>query len=282
MEKQFTFNIKGRPWQIQANTPMVMGILNITPDSFYDASRITSVDEALKKAELMLKEGADILDIGGMSTRPNCDIINDKEEIARIVPCIAAIRKNFPQAILSIDTFRTSVAKAAADAGADIINDVTGGGEPNDESLWKLAAEYNMPYILMHLKGELYTMQNNPQYENVTLEVANYFQEKLNRLQSLGLKDIILDLGFGFGKTVAHNYELMKNLQAFATFNLPILVAISRKSMIYKPLEITPQETLPATTALHLYALEKGANLLRVHDVQAAKQAISLHKHLNS
>ena len=278
MKKNFTFNIKGRIWQIQSEQPLVMGILNITPDSFYAASRLSSIDEALEKARLMLEEGADILDIGGMSTRPNCAVITPEEEALRIAPIVAALRKEFPTAILSIDTFRTLVAQTAADMGADIINDVTGGGEPNDKSLWAIAKKYEMPYILMHLKGNLYGMQDNPQYKNVTLEVTDYFQQKLNELYDFGIKDIILDLGFGFAKTIDHNYELMKNLGAFDLFDLPQLVAISRKSMIYKPLALTPEETLPATTALHLYALQKGANILRVHDVKAAKQAISLHK----
>lgn len=274
-----TFCCRHRLWQISPEEPAIMAILNVTPDSFFAESRITNADGLLQRAEKMLMQGAKILDIGAVSTRPDATQVTESEELSRLIEPLTRLRLAFPDALISVDTFRARVAEEAAEIGADIINDVTGGSEPN---IWAVAARYRLPYILTHLKGELNTMQNNPQYDNVILEVSDYFSQKIQLLRANNLHDVIIDLGFGFGKTIAHNYTLLRQLPAFALHDLPILVGISRKSMIYRPLQITAAESLPATTALHLYALQQGANILRAHDVAEAQQAVALWHLLKS
>lgn len=256
-----------------------MGILNLTPDSFYSGSRYmgvdTGVNTALRQAETMLHDGATILDIGGVSTRPNASTVSASEELDRVLPAIAAIKRRFDAAIVSIDTFRAEVAHAAVQEGASIVNDVSGGRF--DADLWRTVGALNVPYVLMHSIADPQTMQNNPQYEDVLLSVMDYFFQTLPLLRESGIKDIIVDMGYGFGKTTAHNFELLKHQADFSILGLPILTGISRKSMIYKTLSITPETALPATAALHLYALQQGAAILRAHDVKEAVQVIQLY-----
>ncbi len=257
---------------LSATRPLVMGILNLTPDSFYAESRLKTQEEALKKAEKMLSEGADILDIGGVSTRPHAPFVSEKEEIQRLIEPLKAIAKAFPQALISVDTFRAAVARQAAEAGAHILNDVTGG----NAELWKVAADYHLTYVLTHLRGELATMQENTEYTDICTEVYDYFRQKIDQLAQMGVYDIVLDIGLGFSKTAAQGYQLLRQLRSFAHLNCPILIGLSRKSMIYRPLQISAEQSLPATTALHLYALQQGAQILRAHDIREARQAIEL------
>lgn len=261
---------------ISLQNPIVMGILNSTPDSFYEGSRInTHSDKSiLEKASQMLEEGATILDIGGYSTRPNAEDISMEEEINRIVFPIQHIKKEFPNAIISIDTFRSEVALRAVEAGADIINDVSGGNL--DEKMFQTVANLKVPYILMHMKGTPQTMKTLTHYENISTEIMTYFQERITTLKSLGAEEIILDLGFGFAKTIDQNYFLLKNLALFQNLELPILVGISRKSMIYKRLNIPVSEALNGTTILNVVVIQNGAKILRVHEVKPAIEAIKL------
>jgi dihydropteroate synthase len=259
------------------DVPQVMGILNVTPDSFYAASRVAP-EQLLAQAEKMLCEGASILDIGGMSTRPGAAAVSETEELSRTINAVESIKKRFPAAIISIDTYRSRVAQEAVAAGASIVNDVSGGR--HDALLLPTVAALGTPYILMHSIGDSVTMQQNPEYDDVTKSVLAFFILKIKELQALGIQNIVLDVGFGFGKTVADNYELLKNLEQFTALGLPLLVGISRKSMIYKYLQINPDEALPATSALHLFALQQGARLLRTHDVAEAMQTIELYKML--
>ncbi len=259
---------------IDLSIPKVMGILNITPDSFYDGGRYNTVDTALVHAEKLLAEGADILDIGAYSSRPGAADITPSDEIARILPIIQAIVKRFPDSILSVDTFRAEVARAAVEAGACIINDISGG--TLDEQLFATIAELQVPYILMHMRGTPNTMQRLTDYEDVVKEISLFFGQKIALLHEMGVRDIILDPGFGFAKTLAQNYELLRRLDELHVFGLPILGAVSRKSMIYKKLGIEPGEALNGTTVLNTVLLTKGVQLLRVHDVKAAKEAIAL------
>ena len=260
---------------IDLTTPLVMGILNITPDSFYDGGRFDSLDKAVAHTAEMLAEGASIIDIGACSTRPGADEITADEELKRLIPIITEIRKSFPSAILSVDTFRAVVAeKVVYTIGDCIINDISGG--TLDNHMFETVARLKVPYVLMHIQGTPQTMQKNPTYENVTKEVIKHLSEGVFRLHEMGVCDVIIDPGFGFGKTVEHNYELLNNLEYFSIFDLPILVGISRKSMINKVLHITPDEALNGTTVLNTIALMKGANLLRVHDVKEAVEAVKL------
>ena len=253
---------------LDLSTPVIMGILNITPDSFYDGGQITGVDSALRLAESMLIEGALILDIGGQSTRPGAKSINSTEEWKRIGPSLISIKKHFPDAIISIDTFHSEVAKNAVEEGASIINDISAGDF--DNKMFSFVLNSQTPFIMMHMKGSPENMQENPQYENVVSEVLNYFINKVSHLKMMGLNDIIIDPGFGFGKTIENNYSLLKNLSLFQILECPILTGISRKSMITKTLNITPAEALNGTTALNTIALLNGASILRVHDVAEA------------
>jgi dihydropteroate synthase len=272
LNRKITLNLKGE--LLDLSRPCIMGILNLTPDSFYSNSRVSSVDLALERAETCIKEGATFIDIGAYSSRPGADDVSTGEELKRLIPVVEAISRRFPEAKLSIDTFRAKVARESIEAGAHVINDISGG--ELDEQMFETAASLQVPYILMHMKGNPQTMQQDPVYHNVSLDVVDYFEKKINVLKKLGVKDIILDPGFGFAKTVDHNYELLNHLQNLDIFGLPVLAGFSRKSMIYKFLGITPQEALNGTTVLNTLALQKGAGILRVHDVKAASECIAL------
>jgi dihydropteroate synthase len=254
-----------------------MGILNVTPDSFSDGGKHNTVAGALAHAEALLAQGASILDIGGYSSRPGAVDISPEEEMGRVLPVIQAIRREFPDALMSIDTFRTKVASAALDEGVHILNDITAGG---DVGMFALAARHRAPMILMHMQGTPQTMQVSPNYGEVVAEVSAILQQRVADARQQGVTDLLLDPGFGFGKTLAHNYDLFRALPHFASLQLPLVVGISRKSMIWKLVGATPHEVGDLTTALHLKALEAGASVLRVHDVASAARAIQLHKAL--
>ncbi|WP_242692123.1 dihydropteroate synthase [Aridibaculum aurantiacum] len=251
-----------------------MGILNVTPDSFYSGSRHQHEETVVQKAEQMLADGATIIDIGGQSTRPGAEYLPASEEAARVLPAIEAVSKALPQAFISIDTFYAAVAKQAAEAGACIVNDISSGSL--DSTMVDTVANLNVPYIIMHMQGTPQTMQQNPIYENVTLEVMDYLMGKAEECRLAGIKDIIIDLGFGFGKTIAHNFTLLKQLKVFEVLKKPILAGLSRKGTIYKTLSTTAEEALNGTTVLNTIALLNGASILRVHDVKEAAEAIKL------
>ena len=273
----FTLNCKGRLLVI--DKPLVMGIINATPDSFYGGSRFNGVDGIVAQAEKMLTDGADIIDIGGQSTRPGSELISAEEEIKRIIPAIKAIAEKFPASFVSIDTFYSKVALAAVNAGACIVNDISAGSM--DNKMIETIAALKVPYILMHLKGTPQTMQQNAAYENVTSEVLDFFIFKTNELKKAGIPDVIIDPGFGFAKTIEHNFELLKNLSVFKMLHKPILVGVSRKSTIYKTLGINADEALNGTTVLNTIGLMNGAFILRVHDVKEAKEAVTLFSAMN-
>ena len=268
----FTLNCKGHLLTI--TEPIVMGILNITPDSFYENSRLNSADALLKKAEQMIKDGATILDVGGQSTRPNSERVSEEEELKRAIPAIETIHKNFPHQLVSVDTFYSRVAVEAVAAGASIVNDVSAG--TIDSDLLPAIAELNVPYVLMHMQGNPQTMQQAPEYKNVTLEVFDFLSFKIKQLHQLGIHDVIIDPGFGFGKTIEHNFCLLKELSFFNQLEKPLLVGLSRKATVYKTLQTTADKALNGTTVLHTIALMNGAAILRVHDVKEAKEAIQL------
>lgn len=268
-------NCKGRLFT--TDSPVVMGILNATPDSFYTGGSPSSPEALLQKAAVMLEEGAAILDIGGMSTRPGAALISATEEADRVLPAISLVREHYPESIISIDTYRATVARQAVEAGADIINDISAGSM--DPEMLPLAGLLSAPYILMHMQGTPADMQQNPLYEQVTAQVLDFFIERIALCRKAGIRDIILDPGFGFGKTVAHNYQLLKELHTLQVTGLPLLAGISRKSMIYKLLNINSAEALNGTSALHMLALQQGAALLRVHDVKEAAQCIALYQY---
>jgi len=260
---------------IDLSVPKVMGIINITPDSFYRGSRVTGEKEIISTAVRMTEEGADILDIGGYSSRPSAEDITAEEEGSRVLNAIRLIRKELPGAIVSVDTFRAEIAKTAVNEyGADIINDISGGDA--DEKMFGLVTQLNIPYIMMHMKGNPRTMQENPEYDDVVADILKWFGSRIVKLQNAGVKDIIIDPGFGFGKTIKHNFEMLRRLGDFAIAGLPLLAGISRKSMIWKSLSITPSEALNGTSVLHAVALLNGADILRVHDVKEAVQAVKL------
>lgn len=269
-----TLNCRGR--LLNLDKPLVMGILNATPDSFYNKGRESSEQDLLQKAGEMLLQGARILDIGGMSSRPGAEEIPVEEESRRVIPLLRAIRTHYPDAFLSVDTYRAQVAEQAMQAGADIINDISGGEA--DESILQVAVRHQAPFICMHKKGMPKDMQTDPTYEELTLEVLSYFDKKLHQFREVGLHDVLLDVGFGFGKTLDHNYQLLRRLPVFSTLNQPLLVGLSRKSMICKVLHCTPEQALNGTTALHMLALQQGAHILRVHDVKEAVECILLHQ----
>lgn len=271
----FTLNCRGRI--LYAPTPIVMGILNVTPDSFYTQGRENSMQEHVDNAGKMLEQGAAIIDIGGMSTRPGAVAVTVSEEVDRVVPVIEAIRKQFEHAFISVDTFRAAVAKQAVNAGVDIVNDISAGNIDGD--MLATVAQLKVPYVAMHMQGTPETMQQNPQYENITEDVLTYFIEKINIMQALGIVDMVIDAGFGFGKTIAHNYELLKNMNALLLLGKPILVGVSRKSMAYKFLDINAEDALNATSVLHTLALQNGASILRVHDVVEAMQCIQIYNY---
>jgi dihydropteroate synthase len=251
-----------------------MGIINATPDSFYPGSRTNAIDDILFRAEKMINEGATILDIGGQSTRPKSEQIPAEDELKRVLPAVEAIHKNFPDQIISIDTFYSAVAKQAVYAGASIVNDVSAGSM--DPGLLSTVAGLKVPYVLMHMLGKPQSMQQNPEYKNVTLDVFDFLHFKIAELTRLGMHDIIVDVGFGFGKTSAHNFQLLRELSFFKQLNKPVMVGLSRKATIYKTLGVSPEEALNGTTVMHTLALLNGANILRVHDVKEAVQAIKL------
>jgi dihydropteroate synthase len=268
----FTLNCKGKLLVI--NQPIVMGIINTTPDSFYPGSRSGSIDEILFRAEKMIIDGASILDIGGQSTRPKSNQIPAEEEMERVLPAIEAIRRQFPEQVISVDTFYSKVAREAIGAGANIVNDVSAG--TMDEELLPTVAELKVPYVLMHMLGKPQSMQQNPEYKNVTLEVFDYLNFKIAELVKIGIHDIIVDVGFGFGKTSTHNFQLLRELSYFKQLGKPVMVGLSRKATIYKTLDIAPEQALNGTTVLHTIALLNGAGILRVHDVKEAVQAVKL------
>lgn len=253
-----------------------MGILNVTPDSFYDGGRYTGTNAILARAETMLQEGAGILDIGGYSSRPGATNISPAEEITRVIPNITAIRKAFPDCLISIDTFRASVAEAAINEGANIINDISGG--ELDAAMFSTAGRLKVPYILMHMRGTPQTMNGLTQYDDIILELVTYFEQKAAALQNCGVSDIIIDPGFGFAKTIEQNYEVLRRLDDLKILGLPILAGLSRKSMTYKLLEVPAAEALAGTITLNTIALMHGANILRVHDVKEAVQTVKLFK----
>ncbi len=268
----YTLNCKGRLLVIEK--PVVMGILNITPDSFYSGSRVQQQDELLQKAGQMLNEGAAILDIGGQSTRPGSKRLTAEEEMERVLPAVELLKATHTDCFISVDTFYSAVAKASVLAGADIINDISAGDM--DDKMLSTVAALNVPYIAMHMKGTPDNMQSNPVYENVTREVVDYFIKKIEQCRAAGIKDIVIDPGFGFGKTIEHNFQLLKSMEVFSMFKLPVLAGLSRKSTIWKTLGITPEEALNGTTVLNTIALQKGSAILRVHDVKEAVEAIKL------
>jgi dihydropteroate synthase len=260
--------------QISITTPVVMGIVNITPDSFYSNSRKQSIDDALQTTEKMLQDGATFIDIGGQSTRPNSEIISVDEELNRVIPAIEAIIKRFPQANISIDTYNAIVAQNAVAAGAMMVNDISGG--TIDENMFTTVAALNVPYICMHIKGTPQTMLQQTNYADVVTEVKDFFTEKIEQANQIGIKQMILDIGFGFAKTTEQNFELVKQLKEFTLLQKPILLGVSRKSSIYKTLGITAQEALNGTTVLNTIGILNGANILRVHDVKEAVEVVKL------
>lgn len=270
---QYSLNINGR--LLDLSEPQVMGILNVTPDSFYSGSRKQTEDEIESRVRQIIGEGASIIDIGAYSSRPNADDVSPSEEMERLRKGLSVIQRVAPNAIVSVDTFRADVAKMCVEEyGVGIVNDISGG--MLDKDMFATVAKLGIPYILMHMQGTPQNMQQNPHYDDVVKEVFMYFAEKVQRLRDLGVKDIILDPGYGFGKTVEHNYELMNHQEELLEFELPLLVGISRKSMIYKTLGITADEALNGTSVLNTISLLKGANILRVHDVATCVEVVNL------
>lgn len=259
---------------ISFNKPLVMGILNLTPDSFYDGGRYTNTKDIVAHVNNMLNDGADIIDIGAVTTKPNSVKVSVTEEMKRLEGHLKIIRKEFPEALLSIDTFHSEIARMAVDKGINIINDISGG--EFDKKMFKTISELKIPYIIMHIQGTPQTMQKNPTYNDVVTDLITFFNKKMNLLQELDVHDIIIDPGFGFGKSVEHNYELLNNLHLFSILNSPLLVGISRKSMICKVLDLPPDKALNGTVVLHTVALLNGANIIRVHDVKEAVETIKL------
>ncbi|MBA2561616.1 MAG: dihydropteroate synthase [Chitinophagaceae bacterium] len=268
----FTLNCRGK--LLMVDKPLVMGIINVTPDSFFAESRAQTNNTILLQAEKMISEGADIIDIGGQSTRPGSERISADDEVHRVLPAIEIIINKFPGTIISVDTYQSLVAKECINAGASIINDISAGNL--DNSMLATVASLQVPYICMHMKHTPETMQNNPVYENVTREVLDFFIEKTHECKVAGINDVIIDPGFGFAKTITHNFQLLKNLSAFKMLDKPILAGLSRKSTIYKTLGIPVKEALNGSTVLHTLALQNGANILRVHDVKEAREAVVL------
>ncbi len=265
---------------IDMDRPKIMGILNITPDSFYDGGSYKNESAIIAQTRKMLTEGATFIDIGAYSSRPGAAFVSETEELKRIAPVVSLLVETFPDILISIDTFRASVAEACVSKGASVINDISAGNM--DNTMIETVASLQVPYIMMHMQGTPQTMQKEPSYTNCVKEVFAFFSEKLEHFYSKKGIDAILDVGFGFGKTIAHNYELLNHLSFFQELGCPILTGISRKSMLYKPLEISPKEALNATTFAHVIALQQGTNIFRVHDVKEAKEAITLHELVSS
>ena len=270
-------NCKGQ--LIDLSIPKVMGILNVTPNSFFDGGKYKNEEEIIAQAGKMLSEGATFIDIGAYSSKPSAEFVTEAEEIERIVPVIELILKHFPEALLSIDTLRSKIAKASIESGAAIINDIAAG--ELDDKMFDVIAKYNVPYIMMHMRGNPQTMQSMTQYEDIIKEMLFYFSEKVKKARSLGINDLILDPGFGFAKTTDQNYEVLQKMELFNLLELPVLAGVSRKSMIYKTLNNTAQEALNGTTVLNTIALTKGAKILRVHDVKEAVECVTLLNKIN-
>ncbi|HKK80755.1 MAG TPA: dihydropteroate synthase [Prolixibacteraceae bacterium] len=276
-KKKNFINYNGELYDL--SSPRVMGILNVTPDSFYDGGRYHHFKSAINRAEKMIAEGADIIDVGACSTRPGAEMPDATEELNRLFPVVEAIKKSFPDVVLSVDTFRAKVASELVEKfGCLMINDISAGSLDND--MFSTIARLKVPYILMHMQGTPQNMQNNPVYKNVTKQVIYELSRHLDNLYSMGVNDVIIDPGFGFGKTIDHNYELFNHLDAFRFFEMPLMVGVSRKSMIYKYFGTTPEDSLNGTTVLNTLALQSGANILRVHDVKPAVEAIAIFNKL--
>ncbi|MDI5894660.1 dihydropteroate synthase [Flavobacterium algoritolerans] len=272
-----TINCKGL--LVDLSTPKVMGILNVTPNSFFDGGKYKNETEILSQVEKMVLEGATFIDIGAYSSKPSAEFVSEQEEIARIVPVVNLILKHFPETIISIDTFRSEVAKASIESGAAIINDIAAGNL--DEKMFEIIAKYNVPYIMMHMRGNPQTMQTLTDYDDIVKEMLFYFSEKVAKARSFGINDLIIDPGFGFAKTTDQNYEVFQKMELLNILELPLLVGISRKSMIYKTLNATIENALNGTTVLNTLALTKGAKILRVHDVKEAMECVALFNKIN-
>lgn len=272
-----TINCKGL--LVDLSAPKVMGILNVTPNSFFDGGKYKNETEILSQVEKMVVDGATFIDIGAYSSKPNAEFVSEQEEIYRIVPVVDLILKHFPEAILSIDTFRGEVAKASIESGAAIINDIAAGNL--DNNMFEIIAKYNVPYVMMHMRGNPQTMQTLTDYDDIVKEMLFYFSEKVAKARSFGINDLMIDPGFGFAKTVGQNYEVFQKMELFNMLELPLLVGVSRKSMIYKTLGTTIENALNGTTVLNTLALTKGAKILRVHDVKEAVECVALFNKIN-
>tara|TARA_B110000003_G_scaffold67391_1_gene68324 strand:+ start:311 stop:1135 length:825 start_codon:yes stop_codon:yes gene_type:complete len=273
-----TINIKGNLLDI--SSPIIMGILNVTPDSFYDGGFYNSTNKVIDQVKKMVSDGASIIDIGGYSSRPGAEEISVDTELKRVLPVIKLIKKKYPKILISIDTFRSEVAKLSVECGADIINDISGGSL--DSKMYKTIAKLNIPYIIMHMKGDPGNMMEKTNYKDIFGELNKYFNEKISLAESFGIKNIIIDPGFGFSKTTKQNFDILNNLNLFNQHKRPILVGVSRKSMIYKTLNTTPDNSLNGSTVLHTVSLLKGAKIIRTHDVKQANECIRLVSELNS
>lgn len=260
---------------IDLSIPKVMGILNITPNSFYDGGKFNEENKILLQVEKMIFDGANIIDIGAYSSKPNAEFVSEQQEISRVIPVLELILKNFPETIISIDTFQSEVARICIENGAAIINDISAGNL--DEKMMETIAKYNIPYIMMHMRGNSKTMQTLTNYDNIVKEMLFYFSKKVANARTFGINDLIIDPGFGFAKTLEQNFEVFQKLELFKILELPILVGISRKSLIYKTLETNAENALNGTTVLNTFALNKGAKILRVHDVKEAVECVTLH-----
>ncbi len=263
---------------VDLSTPKVMGILNVTPDSFFDGNPQANLQVWMDKTVKMIAEGAAIIDVGGMSSRPGAKLVDPEEELARIVPVIKQILKDFPDILISVDTFQSKVAHTVLDLGVHLINDISAGHL--DEGLWEIISRYDAPYVLMHMQGKPETMQAAPSYQNVVKDLLDYFDQRVHLARKAGITQLIIDPGFGFGKTVEQNYQLLNQLSLFRLLEVPMLVGLSRKSMIYKVLGTSPDQALNGTTALHMVALQQGAQLLRAHDVKEAVETCKLYAQL--
>ena len=272
-----TINCKGL--LVDLSAPKVMGILNVTPNSFFDGGKYKNETEILSQVEKMVVDGATFIDIGAYSSKPNAEFVSEQEEISRIVPVVDLILKHFPETILSIDTFRSEVAKASIENGAAIINDIAAGNL--DNNMFEIIAKYNVPYVMMHMRGNPQTMQTLTDYDDIVKEMLFYFSEKVAKARSFGINDLMIDPGFGFAKTVGQNYEVFQKMELFNMLELPLLVGVSRKSMIYKTLGTTIENALNGTTVLNTLALTKGAKILRVHDVKEAVECVALFNKIN-
>ncbi len=279
LKRKNTVSLNGKILDI--SHPIVMGILNVTPDSFFDGGKYKTEKKVLKRAEDILEQGGSVIDIGALSTQPGSEAISTKEEIDRLLPAVKAVRKNFPDAFVSIDTYRSWVAlKVIEDCGPCMVNDVSGGNF--DAHMFDTIGKLGVPYILMHMQGTPLKMQENPEYEDIIRDISLFFTEKVKRLTKAGVKDVIIDPGFGFGKTLEHNYELLNRLDSFKVFQLPLLVGVSRKSMISKLLKSNPDEALNGTSVVNTLALMGGADILRVHDVKEAVEVVRIFEKVRS